>query len=109
MIKRVLALFAVACVFSTTAAAFSGYVEVANGTGYDIHYLYVSPAKAGNWEEDVLDQDVLPAGDTVRVTVSQAKGSVYDIRAEDEDGDTYTLWNVDIAKHDIVFSEDDMD
>ncbi|MEH6565219.1 MAG: hypothetical protein V7756_07860 [Halopseudomonas sp.] len=109
MIKRVLALFAVACLFSTTAAAFNGYVEVTNRTGYDIHYLYVSPAKAGDWEEDVLDQDILSNGQTVRVTVRQAAGSVYDIRAEDEDGDTYTLWNVDIAKHDIVFSEQDMD
>ena len=109
LLKRMLALFAITFLFSTSAAAFNGYVEVTNDTGYDIHYLYVSPAHAGDWEEDVLDEDILPDGKTVRVSVRKAKGSVYDIRAEDEDGDTYTLWDVDIAKRDVTFTLDDID
>jgi len=109
MITRALALLAAGCLFSSAAAAFNGYVEVTNDTGYDIHYLYVSPAHAGDWQEDVLDEDILPDGHTVRVTVRKAKGSVYDIRAEDEDGDTYTLWDVDIAKRDVTFTLDDID
>ncbi|MGB3598538.1 MAG: hypothetical protein WBA27_16230 [Pseudomonas neustonica] len=109
MIKKMLALLVFTCLFSTTAAAFNGYVEVTNNTGYDIHYLYVSPAHASDWEEDVLDEDILPNGHTVRVSVRKAKGSVYDIRAEDEDGDTYTLWDVDIARRDVTFTLDDID
>tara|TARA_R110000764_G_scaffold182781_1_gene268511 strand:+ start:134 stop:463 length:330 start_codon:yes stop_codon:yes gene_type:complete len=109
MLIRALALLALGCLFSTSAAAFNGYVEVTNDTGFDIHYLYVSPAHAGDWQEDVLDEDILPDGSTVRVTVRKAKGSVYDIRAEDEDGDTYTLWDVDIAKRDVTFTLDDID
>ncbi|MEH6490870.1 hypothetical protein [Halopseudomonas sp.] len=109
MLTRALALLAIGCLFSTTAAAFNGYVEVTNDTGFDIHYLYVSPAHASDWEEDVLDDDILPDGHTVRVTIRKAKGSMYDIRAEDEDGDTYTLWDVDISKRDVTFTLDDID
>ena len=46
---------------------------------------------------------------TVHVAVSDAISEIFDIRAEDEDGDTYTLWNVDISKRDVTFSIADMD
>lgn len=110
MIKKALALFAVLFLFSGHAAAgFDGYVEVTNNTGYDIYYLYVSHAKSDSWEEDVLDDDILPNGHTVRVNLRNAKSSIFDIRAKDEDGDTYTIWELDVARHDVVFTLDDMD
>lgn len=110
MIKKALALFGVLFLFSGTAAAgFDGYVEVTNKTGYDIYYLYVSHAKSDSWEEDVLDDDILPNGNTVRVNLRNAKSSIFDIRAKDEDGDTYTIWDLDVSRHDVVFTLDDMD
>ena len=110
MIKKALALFAVLFLFSGPAATgFDGYVEVTNNTGYDIYYLYVSHAKSKSWEEDVLDDDILPDGHTVRVNLSGAKSSIFDIRAKDEDGDTYTVWEIDVARDDVVFTLDDMD
>lgn len=110
MIKKALALFAVLFLFSGPATAdFDGYVEVTNNTGYDIYYLYVSHAKSKSWEEDVLNDDILPDGHTVRVNLSGAKSSIFDIRAKDEDGDTYTVWEIDVARDDVVFTLDDMD
>ncbi len=109
MFKKVLALVVLAYVCSTAAVAFDGYVEVTNNTGYDIYFLYVSHGKSKSWEEDVLDEDILYSGQTVRVTVTGAKSGIFDIRAKDEDGDTYTLWNVDIAAEDVTFSLADMD
>tara|TARA_Y100001968_G_scaffold17252_1_gene13701 strand:- start:1733 stop:2131 length:399 start_codon:yes stop_codon:yes gene_type:complete len=110
MIKKALALFAVLFLFSGPATAdFDGYVEVTNNTGYDIYYLYVSHAKSKSWEEDVLDDDILPDGHTVRVNLRGAKSSIFDIRAKDEDGDTYTVWEIDVARDDVVFTLDDMD
>jgi hypothetical protein len=109
MIRKVLALFTALIVCSPTALAFDGYVEVTNKTGFDIYYLYVSPGKAKTWEEDVLGKDVLKNGQTVRVTVNGAKSEYFDIRAEDEDGDTYTLWNVDISARDVTFTLGDLD
>ncbi len=109
MIRRILALSAALFIFGNTAIAFDGYVEVTNNTGYDIYFLYVSHGKAKSWQEDVLDEDVLVDGQTVRVTVNGAKSEIFDIRAEDEDGDTYTLWNVDISERDVTFTLANMD
>lgn len=109
MIRKTLALAAVALMFSSTSLAFDGYVEVTNNTGYDIYFLYVSHGKSKSWEEDVLDVDILRNGQTVHVTVTNAKSRIFDIRAADEDGDTYTLWNVDISTSDVTFTLDDMD
>jgi hypothetical protein len=104
-----LALTAMVFVCSTAAVAFDGYVEVTNNTGYDIYYLYVSHGKSRSWEEDVLDENILLNGQTARVTVNGAKSEIFDIRAEDADGDTYTLWDVDISERDVTFTLSDMD
>lgn len=109
MFKKVLAFCSLLLLFSGSASAFSGYVEVTNNTGYDIYYLYVSPAKSDSWEEDVLGDDILADGETVRVNVRKQKSSVFDIRAEDEDGDTYTVWELDIATEDLVLTLDHLD
>lgn len=110
MIKKALALFAVLFLFSGTASAdFDGYVKVTNKTGYDIHYLYVSHEDEGEWGDDVLEKDILRNGQTVRVNLRNYDSSRFDIRAKDEDGDTYTVWGLNVARHDIVFTLDDMD
>ena len=109
MIRKLFAALAVVVVFSSPTVAFDGYVEVTNDTGFTIYFLYVSPGKAKTWEEDVLDEDILKDGQTVRITVKGAKSEIFDVRAEDEDGDTYTLWNVDIPTRDVTFTLDDLD
>lgn len=109
MFRKLFALTVAIYVCSTATLAFDGYVEVTNDTGYDIYYLYVSHGKSKSWEEDVLDEDILRDGQTVRVTVTGAKSEIFDIRAEDEDGDTYTLWNVDISETDVTFTLADLD
>ena len=88
---------------------FEGYVEVTNDTGYDIYYLYVSHDDSASWEEDVLGDDILESGETIRVDVSGYPDSIFDIKAEDEDGDTYTRYNVDIAAQDLTLTLDDLD
>ena len=94
---------------STYTPSFDGYVEVTNATGYDIYYLYVSNNESSSWEEDVLGADILYDGQTVRVNVNDAASQYFDIKAEDEDGDTYTLWNVDISRRDVTFTLADLD
>ena len=111
--KRIFAMLlasaAVLGLHSVSALAFNGYVEVTNNTGYTIYYLYVSNTSSGEWEEDVLGSDVLSDGETVRVNVKQAESEYFDIRAVDEDDDSYTLWNVDIASRDVAFTLADLD
>ncbi|HEX5320635.1 MAG TPA: argininosuccinate lyase [Stellaceae bacterium] len=38
-----------------------------NKTGYELKEVYVSPSKAGDWQEDVLGQDTLDDGQRVNI------------------------------------------
>ena len=89
--------------------AFEGYVDITNDTGFDIYYVYVSHESNNGWGEDQLGSDVLFDGETYRVYVSGDKTSIYDIMVEDEDGDTYTFYGVDVEIEDITVTLDDLD
>lgn len=91
------------------AVASDYYVDINNQTGFAIHYVYVSPAKSQSWEEDVLGKDILPDGTSRRVTLRGFQSSIFDIRLVDSDGDTYTFWNVDVARQDITARITDLD
>lgn len=94
---------------SAIATAADFYVDITNRTGYVIRYMYVSPAKSESWEEDVLGRDVLMNGKTQRVNLRGYKSPIFDIKLVDEDGDSYTFWNIDVSKQDLVVTLDDLD
>ncbi len=94
---------------SAIATAADFYVDITNRTGYTIRYMYVSPAKSDSWEEDVLGDDVLLDGKTQRVNLRGYKSAVFDIKLVDEDGDSYTFWNIDVSEEDLVVTLDDID
>ncbi len=59
-----------------------------NRTGLTINELYVSPARASHWGEDVLGRDTLDDGDSVEVRFSRKEDEcVWDLKVVDEDGD----------------------
>ncbi|MCO6386573.1 hypothetical protein GTK01_06070 [Aliihoeflea sp. 40Bstr573] len=59
-----------------------------NQSSYDIHEFYASPTAVGDWEEDILGADILPAGDAVRITIADGRDVCgYDLRVVFEDGD----------------------
>lgn len=63
-----------------------------NLDGWDIYFVYVSPPDS-DWGDDCLGMDILAQDDEITVWVDPGN---YDIRAEDVDGDTYTLWDVEV-------------
>jgi len=82
-------------------------VEMVNDTDYDIWYLFFSPGDSDMWGVDQLDQEtILTPGASVRLLLPVTTGHVrYDVRAVDEDEDTYTFF-VEISPTDTdqVFS-----
>ncbi|WP_252106039.1 MULTISPECIES: hypothetical protein [unclassified Halomonas] len=94
---------------SSFASASDYYVDITNDTGYTILYMYVSPAKAETWEEDVLGSSVFRSGETQRVTLTNYDSPIFDIRLVDEDKDSYTFWDVDVSQRDIVVTLGDLD
>jgi len=83
--------------------------EITNDTGYTILFLNVSPADAQTWEEDVLDEKVILDGETVTVNLSGYNSPVFDIRAIDEDLDSYTFFGVNVAEGDLTITLADLD
>jgi hypothetical protein len=68
-------------------------VDIYNALGdWDIWYIYVDRSD-DPWGDDRLGAELLEPGDLFTVWVEPG---MYDIRVEDVDGDTYTIWGVDI-------------
>jgi len=107
--KRILMIVALAAMAAGALFAFDGYVDITNDTGYDIYFIYVSHSDDDSWGDDMLGDDILESGDTYRVYLSGQPSSIFDILIEDEDGDTYTFFDVDVEYDDIVVTLDDLD
>ena len=87
-------------------------IRIVNNTGYSIYSLYVSPSDSDLWGDDLLEEDILENGQTFtyRLPKPLNEKNVYDIGAEDEDGDVYFKWKVTINNNArIIFTADDMD
>jgi hypothetical protein len=69
-------------------------VEIVNETDYEIWYLFFSPGDSSMWGVDQLDREtILDPGDSVRLLLPVTDEDVrYDVRAVDEDEDTYTFY-----------------
>ena len=69
-------------------------ITIYNGLGdWTIWYVYGDPSD-GAWGEDRLGSELLSAGE--EFTFYVPAGNTYDFKVEDEDGDTYTLWGIDV-------------
>jgi hypothetical protein len=89
-----LALFAfVLAVALPTFAANS--VKIINGTKWDIHHLYISPASSEKWGPDQLEDNIIQAG--ASFTINGIPCDKYDIKVVDEDGDECVIENVKLC------------
>ena len=83
-------------------------VTIVNNTGFTAYGLYISPASATSWEEDVLGSDGILSNDR-RVTVTLAsflsEEKYYDIRLKDKDGDTYSKYKVNVEVNSTIYFE----
>ena len=87
-------------------------ITVVNNTGYTCYNLYLSPASTDNWEEDVLGDNILENGKSIRVTLAYplSRENIYDFMMVDLDGDSYTKWGVTLTENaEISFAFSDID
>lgn len=72
-----------------------------NKTGYDISEVYISPAKANEWEEDILGSDDTPDDSTQREIKFHRAGSTckWDLKVVYDEDDSTAVW------HDIDLCE----
>lgn len=87
LIILTVALMMISC--SCVTLAGSQDFTLANETGMDIYEVYVSPYHSDNWEEDVLDVDILRDGEEVDITFNGTKETYWDIMVKDKQGNEF--------------------
>jgi hypothetical protein len=104
MIKSMtLGLCAVAglALLATTTARAMGDQDftLVNKTGVEIHALHVSPHSSDEWGEDILGKDTLANGESLEITFGKRdRAHHWDLRVEDEKGNSLTWENLDLMK-----------
>ncbi|MCG8454590.1 MAG: hypothetical protein MI717_15565 [Spirochaetales bacterium] len=107
--KRIGVMILLVLSLTVSSFAFDGYVDITNDTGLDLYSILVRPEGDFDWGEDRLGDSILGDGNTVRIPLTNAPSSYFDILLEDEDGDTYTYLEFDISTGDIIVTLDDID
>jgi len=70
-----------------------------NQTGVEIHSLHVAPHSSDEWGEDILGKDTLANGDSLEITFGKHdRAHHWDLRIEDEKGNSVTWENLDLMK-----------
>jgi hypothetical protein len=90
-VKLALSLAVIALFVTASALARTGKQDFTlhNQTGVEIHSLYVSPHSTDDWEEDILGQDTLPSGESVKISFEDREKHVHwDMKVTDKDGNS---------------------
>jgi hypothetical protein len=91
-------LLAASVASSLALAAAKQDFQIVNSTGYQIDEVYVSPADADKYGDDILDDDSIPDGGTVNVHFSGEGGACkFDIKVVYEDEDEAEFHNVNLC------------
>ncbi len=95
--------------FFLWAADAAEYLEVRNETGFVISALYISSTNSEDWGENRLNSEPLNDKAEVQISLVTLPDTLVDIRARDSEGDTYTLYAVDVARTDVTLKLTDID
>ncbi len=83
ILALVIGLFAV-----SEASALDRRVRIINETSVEIREFYASNVGTNDWEEDILGNYTLPAGESVVINIDDSTGyCMYDFKAVFADGD----------------------
>ena len=78
------------------AASFAARLEIINDTGsYEFFFVSISLSSAGAWGDDRLGSNETISPGEMRSF--RLRNGTYDVKIEDEDGDEYIFWNVDVS------------
>lgn len=74
-------------------------VRIHNETGWTMLRFYASDSRKTDWEEDILGDDVLANGDSVRINIDDGSGAcIYDFKAEFTNGQELIRYRVNVCE-----------
>jgi hypothetical protein len=84
----------------TMASAAPQDFDLDNATGYDLKNLYISPTDTNEWGDDVLGEDVLKDGQTVKIHFPEGRGEgcEWDLKVTYNDDTSHEWHNVNLCE-----------
>ncbi len=92
------------------------YISLGNGTcefglrndltNLSLWNVYCSPSNSDSWGEDWLASSILGSGSEIGIWLEE---DVYDIQLVDSEGNTYTLWQVELNEEGVFWPVTEMD
>ena len=74
-------------------------VRIINATGVTMTHFYASNSGENDWQEDILGQDVLASGSSVRINIDDGSGAcIYDFKARFSDGDVLERYRINVCQ-----------
>jgi hypothetical protein len=99
MTLGILAVAGIALVAASAAPLGDQDFTLVNKTGVEIHALHVAPHSSDDWGEDILGKDTLANGESLEITFGKHdRAHHWDLRIEDEKGNSVTWENLDLMK-----------
>ncbi|WP_428310726.1 hypothetical protein [Hydrocarboniphaga sp.] len=97
-----LALASAAVSMSAQAAKGDLLFKLKNKTSAALTEFYASPPGTEDWEEDILGQDVLEPGESVKITIGDRREDCrYDLKGVFEDGEAVEQRKVDLCDTEV--------
>lgn len=73
-------------------------IVLENLSSQAIHYFYASPVTSKDWEEDLLGERTVPAGESLQADIDNGTNEcVYDLKVVLEDGKEHIQREVDVC------------
>lgn len=95
----VAATMVVSALSATTADAAGRRVRIINNTNVPIHSFYASNVSRQSWEEDILGNDVIPAGGSMMINIDDGSGAcLFDFKAVFDDGDVLVRNRINVCR-----------
>ncbi|HOO64646.1 MAG TPA: hypothetical protein PK364_12115 [Synergistaceae bacterium] len=98
LLVSVVALFTLAV--STAAFAAVQDFTIVNNTGTDLYGLFISSAASESWEENMIEGQVFPAGNSLTVSFEgfDRNQCIWDIMVSDENEDALTWEGLNLCE-----------
>src|SRR5215467_1415080 len=100
-LELLLSLAAIAVFITASFAARSGKQDFVlhNETGVEIHSVYVSPHESDDWGSDILGQETLPTGESVKVTFDDRENKArWDLKVTDKNNNSLEWENLNLIQ-----------
>ena len=97
--RKFLALGSALSVSSAVLLAGEQDFWLVNRTGFTIDEVQITPHNSKDWGDDILGKDTLGDGEKVEIVFKRKeKAKVWDLRVEDEDGDEYIWYDLNLLE-----------